>query len=216
MTATLLIPLVGPLQAWGLDARFDLRQTAPEPSFSAVLGLVCCCLGRDRAEPIDDLTALRMGVRVDRPGQLLRDFHTAQNVIGSSGTDTRTVISNRWYLADAAFLVGLEGDRTLLEQIHQALIHPHWTPCLGRRSCVPTIPLFAGGVVDQPLQQALEQAPLVIPAHAGTEHTPLRLVVDDPAGTQVRPDRPIAPFSQRRYGNRTVRTALITRPEAQQ
>ena len=212
MSATLLIPLMGPLQAWGLDARFDLRQTAPEPSFSAVLGLICCCLGRDRAEPLDDLTALSMGVRVDREGQLLRDFHTAQDVISSNGKPAKyPVVSNRWYLTDAAFLVGLEGDKKLLNQIHQALIHPRWTPCLGRRSCIPTIPLFAGGVVDLPLLDALEQAP---PLTDGPEK--MRLVVEDPNGTQFRPDRPTAPFSRRRFGNRTVRTAIIHRPEIQQ
>lgn len=212
MASTLLIPLVGPLQAWGLDARFDLRQTAPEPSFSAVLGLLCCCLGRDRSDAIDDLASLRMGVRVDQEGQLLRDFHIADNVVSSNGKAAKyPLVSQRWYLADAAFLVGLEGDATLLQHIHQALVHPHWTPCLGRRSCLPTIPLSAGGVVEFPLLEALRQAaPLT--ARTGGE---LRLVVEDPQGTQVRPDRPVAPFSQRRYGHRRVRTALIHRAQIQ-
>lgn len=206
MASTLLIPLVGPLQAWGLDARFDLRQTAPEPSFSAVLGLICCCLGRDRAEPIDDLAALQMGVRVDQEGQLCRDFHTAERVVDAEGKISKhPVISNRWYLADAAFLVGLEGDPALLQQIHQALIHPTWTPCLGRRSCIPTIPLFAGGIVDQSLLTALEQAQSLVPGGATA-----RMVITDPAGTQHRPDRPLAPFSQRRYGSRRVRTLTTT------
>lgn len=206
MAATLLIPLVGPLQAWGLDARFDLRQTAPEPSFSAVLGLVCCCMGRDRSASIDDLTSLRMGVRVDREGQLLRDFQTAENVVSSNGKPAKyPLVSQRWYLADAAFLVGLEGDTTLLQQIHQALIHPYWSPCLGRRSCIPTVPLSAGGLVELPLLEALGQAS---PLSAQTSPH-VRLVIDDPQGTQLRPDRPVAPFAQRRYGNRRVRTTLL-------
>lgn len=210
MASTLLIPLVGPLQAWGLDARFDLRQTAPEPSFSAVLGLICCCLGRDRSEPIDDLVALRMGVRVDQEGQLLRDFHTAENVISSNGKPGKfPVVSSRWYLADAAFLVGLEGDTQLLHQIHQALIHPCWTPCLGRRSCIPAVPLSAGGVVALPLFEALQQATPLSAKSAGG----LRLVIDDPQGTQVRPDKPIGNFIQRRYGNRRVRTTVIDRTQ---
>lgn len=211
MATTLLIPLVGPLQAWGLDARFDLRQTAPEPSFSAVLGLICCCLGRDRSEAIDDLAALRMGVRVDREGRLLRDFHTVENVISANGKPAKyPLVSQRWYLADAAFLVGLEGDSTLLREIHKALQRPHWTPCLGRRSCLPTIPLAAGGLVDLPLQLALEQAQPLAPGSGS-----LRLVVEDPDGTQFRPDRPLAPFSQRRYGLRSVMTTVVSRPETQ-
>ena len=89
MTATLLIPLEGPLQAWGLDSRFELRQTAAEPSKSGVIGMCCAALGRDRSEAIDDLAALLFGVRVDREGRLTRDFHTARDVIGASGNERR-------------------------------------------------------------------------------------------------------------------------------
>ena len=207
--ATLLIPLVGPLQAWGLDARFDLRQTAPEPSKSAVLGLICCCLGRDRSEPIDDLTALPFGVRVDRDGWLSRDFHTAMDVVGSGDSKTRTVVSNRWYLADAAFMAAIEGPTPLLQQIHQALAHPHWMPCLGRRSCIPTVPLASGGVLDLPLLDALTQAaPLVNGADR------LRVVVDDINGSIVRPDQPLAAFSTRRFGSRRMRSFSIPAPIA--
>lgn len=209
MTSTLLIPLVGPLQAWGLDARFDLRQTAAEPSKSGVLGLCCAALGRDRSEPIDDLSALMFGVRVDREGRPTRDFHTAQNVIGASGTDLRTVVSNRWYLADAAFLAGLQGSRLLLEAIHQALQHPHWPLSLGRKSCPPAIPLGSGWVVDQPLQEALlTHGPLV---DAVTQY---RLVLEDPQGPQTRPDQPLAPFSVRRFGMRRVRSLTVEVPAA--
>lgn len=209
MTTTLLIPLVGPLQAWGLDARFDLRQTAAEPSKSGVLGLCCAALGRDRSEPIDDLAALVFGVRVDREGRPTRDFHTAQNVIGASGTDQRTVVSNRWYLAGAAFLAGLEGSRPLLEAIHQALQHPHWPLSLGRRSCPPTIPPGRGGLVDQPLPDALLQHEPLVEAV-----TLYRLVVEDPQGSQSRPDQPLAPFSVRRFGMRRVRSLTAAVPAA--
>lgn len=210
MPCTLLIPLVGPLQAWGLDARFDLRQTAPEPSKSAVIGLLCCCLGRDRAESIEDLAGLRFGVRVDQEGTLLRDFHTAVDVIGSSDPKLRTVVSNRWYLADAAFLVGFEGPRPLLEQIAQALIRPHWMPCLGRRSCTPSVPLFAGGIEEQTLREALENArPLIEQASNRAGATKLRMVIEDPDGSQVKPDQPLAPFSQRQFGHRRVCTLSI-------
>jgi len=52
--ATLLIPLVGPMQSWGTRSRFDHRDTEREPSKSGVIGLVCAAIGRDRNEPIDD------------------------------------------------------------------------------------------------------------------------------------------------------------------
>jgi CRISPR system Cascade subunit CasD len=206
--ATLLIPLVGPLQAWGLDARFDLRQTALEPSKSAVLGLMCCCLGRDRFEPIDDLINLKFGIRVDQPGTLLRDFHTAMDAIGSDGSKAEhPVISDRWYISDAKFLAGLEGQVGFLRQLHHALRHPVWSPCLGRKCCIPSLPLSAGSVVGAPLQQALEEAAALATADR------FRLVLEDPTGPQSRPDQPISPFSQRRFGIRRVRTFSIPAPQ---
>jgi CRISPR system Cascade subunit CasD len=208
MTTTLLIPLVGPLQAWGLDSRFEVRQSAAEPSKSGVIGLCCAALGRDRSEPIHDLAALQFGVRVDREGRLTRDFHTAMNVIGASGTDRRTVVSTRWYLADAAFLAGLQGPQSLLIEIHAALQNPHWPTHLGRKSCPPSIPIGSGGLVELSLEKALSQAvPLSAPAET------YRLVVEDPNGPQARPDQPLAPFAERRFGTRRVRTLTIPRPE---
>lgn len=205
MTATLLIPLVGPLQAWGVDARFDLRQTGAEPSKSGVLGLCCAALGRDRSEPIDDLAALLFGVRVDQEGLLSRDFHTAKEVIGASDSKLRTVVSNRWYLAHAAFLAGLQGPPALLSSIHKALQRPHWALVLGRKSCPPSVPPGSGEVVNQPLFEALvAYGPLV------EKVTQFRMVLEDPLGAQSRPDQPLAPFSERRFGLRRVTTQTVS------
>ena len=209
MTATLLIPLVGPLQAWGVDARFDLRQSCSEPSKSGVLGLCCAALGRDRSEPIDDLAALLFGVRVDHEGRLSRDFHTAQNVIGSSDSKLRTVVSNRWYLANASFLAGLEGPEPLLHAIHAALQQPHWALVLGRKSCPPSVPPGSGSVVEQPLQAALLSHPPLLIAKPPAEY---RLVIEDPLGSQSRPDQPLGPFAERRFGLRRVSTQAVPCP----
>ncbi|MEO3862796.1 type I-E CRISPR-associated protein Cas5/CasD [Acrocarpospora sp. B8E8] len=86
MTATLLIRLAGPLQAWGTGSRFLHRDTDPErPTKSGVLGLLAAADGHHRdqhdtdypdALPLAILAKLRFGVRADRPGVLIRDFHT--------------------------------------------------------------------------------------------------------------------------------------------
>lgn len=209
MTATLLIPLEGPLQAWGLDSRFELRQTAAEPSKSGVIGMCCAALGRDRREAIDDLAALLFGVRVDREGRLTRDFHTAKDVIGASGSDRRTVVSTRWYLADAAFIAGLQGPLPLLQAIHAALQKPHWATHLGRRSCPPSVPPGSGSMVPLPLEEALRQAQPFRPQRIDPI---LRLVLEDPLGAQSRSDQPLAPFSERRFGMRRVRSLSIPVP----
>lgn len=206
--ATLLIPLVGPLQSWGLDSRFDLRGTAAEPSKSAVLGLACAALGRDRNEPVEDLAALRHGVRVDRAGVLLRDYHTAIEVAAAGTTGLSTVVSERWYLADAAFLCGLEGDENLLSMLHAALADPRWPVFLGRKSCVPSLPLhLPGGLLAEGLEAALRaHPPLVRQGGDG----PLRLLIEDSQGAQARPDAPTAPFARRQFGVRRVRTEYMS------
>ncbi|MBU5434216.1 type I-E CRISPR-associated protein Cas5/CasD [Pseudoflavonifractor sp. MSJ-37] len=149
--STLLLRLAGPMQSWGTDSRFDIRRTGREPSKSGVLGLAAAALGirrRDK-EALRPLAELRFGVRVDREGSMMRDFHTARPAKGSP------YVTERYYLADAVFVAGLEsGDRGLLERIGQALRAPAFPLYLGRRSCPPVGRVFLE-IVEKPLEEAL-------------------------------------------------------------
>jgi CRISPR system Cascade subunit CasD len=205
--ATLLMPLCGPLQSWGVDARFGQRQTLREPSKSGVIGLICAALGRDRHDAIDDLADLRFGTRVDRGGTLLRDYHTVLDVIAAGNKTTGTVLSDRWYLADAAFLAGLEGDSALLAKIRHALADPVWPLFLGRKSCPPACSLAPDwGLSTDDLRTALTRAPALEGADL---ETPFRLVIEDPQGDQSRPDQPAGPFARRRFVMRRVSTEVL-------
>jgi CRISPR system Cascade subunit CasD len=75
-TSTLLLRLAGPMQSWGTQSRFGIRDTGLEPSKSGVIGLLCAALGWGREHDVTDLAELRMGVRVDRAGVLRTDYHT--------------------------------------------------------------------------------------------------------------------------------------------
>ena len=137
--STLLLRLAGPLQAWGAKSKFEIRRTGREPSKSAVIGLLAAALGRKRDESMDDLSALRFGVRVDKEGHLLHDYHTVQMYSG------KTNVTHRYYLSDATFLVGLESENEeLLKEIKEAILHPAFPLFLGRRSCVPSQPIVVG------------------------------------------------------------------------
>src|ERR1035441_10525032 len=179
---TLLLRLQGPMQSWGTTSRFDERDTQLEPSKSGVLGLVCAALGRDRTESVDDLAALRMGVRVDREGTPMRDYQTATGVFLALGKvdAKRTVVSPRFYLADAAFLVGLEGqDRILLEGVQRALGSPVWPLALGRKSFVPGLPvLLKDGLWDQDLESALGNYPRLASPRHGQSKEGLRVLLE--------------------------------------
>jgi CRISPR system Cascade subunit CasD len=206
--STLLIPLVGPLQSWSVDARFGERLTTQEPSKSAVIGLLCAALGRDRAEPVDDLAALRFGVRIDRPGVLMRDYHTALDVASAGTKNIDTVLSNRWYLSNAVFLVGFEGASELLCTVHHALANPCWPVFLGRKAFLPAMPLaMPDAIVEQPLREALLEA---APLPGADTNSPARLVIEDPEGPQNRPDQPASPYSQRRFVQRRVKTETLS------
>ncbi len=205
---TLLLRLAGPMQSWGTTSRFDERDSQLEPSKSGVLGLVCAALGRDRAEPVDDLAGLKMGVRVDREGLLMRDYQTATGVVSAAGKVDmgRTVISPRYYLADAAFLVGLEGDdRGLLQRIHAALRAPAWPLALGRKSFPPGEPVWLKGALhEEGLRDALLAWPGIATARHEHKGEPIRLIIEHASAGTVRLDQPVAPFSERRFGPRYI------------
>lgn len=150
----LLLRLAGPLQAWGVRSRFTVRSTELEPTRSGIIGMLAAAVGRRRTDPIEDLLSLRFGVRKDQPGRVIRDFHTARPF------DARKPMppSERYYLADAVFLAGIEGDRPLLEGIDEALHHPAFPPYLGRRSCPPTPPVSLG-LREGALLEALRAEP---------------------------------------------------------
>lgn len=222
----LLLRLAGPMQSWGTQSRFPVRDTGLEPSKSGVVGLLGAALGLGRDEPVDDLARLRMGVRVDREGIVRVDYQTAGGshrrgeTYGVATVDGKLRPSQSWrhYLADADFLVGLEGDdRDLLRQVHDALAAPHWPIFLGRKAFPPGEPVWLpdGLVEDADLYGALLRYPwpragLPIPP-PGRRPVRLRFVVEtDPTnGTAVRRDEPIgAAFSTRRFALRHVVTTF--------
>jgi CRISPR system Cascade subunit CasD len=207
--SVLLMRLAGPMQSWGTRSRFSNRDTGLEPSRSGVIGLLCAALGRPREAPLDDFLPLKMAIRVDREGRLMRDYHTAQNVRRADPTKGTqdTVLSERFYLADADFLIGLEGDRALLERLDAALRRPVWALFLGRKAFVPALPVVEG-VRDGELLMVLSSHGWR-KLHRG-EKPPvksLRGVVEVPYGTgEPRPDVPLSFVSRdRRFGVRHVR-----------
>ncbi len=192
--STLLLCLAGPMQSWGTDSKFDVRRTQREPSKSGVIGLVAAALGvpRQDKDALHTLASLRFGIRVDREGTMIRDYHTAHSEKGSS------YVTHRYYLADAVFVAGLESeDDELLNKIGKALQAPAFPLYLGRRSCPPTGRIFLG-VSPKPLEEALQENP---------PDTASRLVLDAKKGELggLMRDVPLSfDPTRREYGFRRV------------
>ena len=106
----------------------------------------------------------RQGIKKELPVRRLQDYHTVgggydPNNPGERGSITISaedgkprakkgqsiaVLTHRQFLTDAAFGVLLEGDAGLLEEISKALEDPKWGIWLGRKTCIPSAPVFAG------------------------------------------------------------------------
>lgn len=219
--SVLTLQLAGPLQAWGSSARFARRTTESAPTKSGVVGLVAASLGRRRDDDVSDLAGLRFGVRIDQPGTRIRDYQTAHH----DDTGKSMPVSERFYLADAVFVAGLEGDDGLLAQVHDAIRAPFFLPFLGRRSCPPgrdIAPCLHRGVAlaEALASQEWRASDWYRKRRRDDMTVDLTLLLeaapgDDPAegpGDAVR-DQPLS-FDprHRRYGLRGVITRTVTVP----
>jgi CRISPR system Cascade subunit CasD len=226
-TGCLALQLTAPLQSWGLVSRSNRRDGGLEPSKSGVVGMLAAALGRRRDEPIDELAQLRMTVRVDREGEVVDDFQTIGagytndpvwpgggmwTADGKLKRDQR--ISHRLYLADAAFLVVLEGDLPTLVASFRAVRSPEFQLALGRRACPPAEPLARCAPANVKLRDVLERYPRI---RRGTAPTSLRVVrelspLEISQADELRPDQPIGVLAERRFGPRPVRHEVIAGP----
>ncbi len=222
--AFLLLRFEGPLQSWGIRSRWDVRDSADEPTKSAVMGMLGAALGYPmydpRLEKLDE--ELMMAVRVEHPGTPMVDFHTIsgrmQTASGAWRGSTEapsTIISPRTYLQDAAFLVALQGEIALMSRCAEALQAPFWPVFLGRKACIPTRPVFdALSEVYVSLRDVMEQRPWRWDAQQHVARPlpeKLKCIIEDPGGSSTRYDR-IRVNPARMYAWRRVDVDLVDFP----
>ena len=154
---SLVLRLAAPLQSWGGQSQFNRRDTRPEPTKSGIIGLLAAAQGRRRTDSIEDLVGLRLGVRVDQPGTILRDYHTVSDhrhrpllsaQVNAKGAQKPTApgklthVTQRFYLQDAVFIAAISGPHALLLALAEAVRRPEFPLALGRRCCPPTQPIL--------------------------------------------------------------------------
>lgn len=134
-----------------------------------------------------------MGVRIDLPGIRWWDYHTvgagtkmriselsdpkshtdvgperaAQTTLKDLKYKDGPLLSQREYLADASFLVALQGDPEIISMLSEALRKPIWTLYLGRKSCPPSRPV---GEHEPGFHLTLEDALASVPVQLRTKN----------------------------------------------
>jgi CRISPR system Cascade subunit CasD len=149
--------LEGPLQSWGFDSQYNRRNTGLMPTKSAIAGICCAAIGLSRGTEKEQaflvsfgkvrmqaIAMPRKGVKKELPVRRLQDYHTVQNTKTAEGKNKDCHITYRQYLTDASFGILLSGESSLLKQIADALVNPVWGIWLGRKTCIPSAPVFVG------------------------------------------------------------------------
>lgn len=196
---TLLIRLAAPLQSWGMRSRFEIRTTEKMPTKSGVIGMLAAALGWSRNEDLKMLTDLRFGVRADREGEDITDFHIARGQKDS-------YVTYRHYLSDAVFLAGVEGDEETVKELESALRNPRFPLFLGRRSCPPTLPIVIG-IRQASLERALREEPPL--CENGEKNMRIQIETEESDAGMMQ-DVPVSFDPQKRiYGYRKAREYYV-------
>lgn len=198
----LIVRFDAPLMAFGGPSVDALRVDRPFPCASMLTGLIGNALGWDHSygERLNRVQErLRYAARIDRPGKLVVDYQTVdlgQDFMTDTGWTTwgraerrggtaggKTHIRYRHYRAGAIVTAAVtlvpENEDPPLEAVASALRTPERPLFIGRKSCIPSAPVFVGTAEGQSLLTVLRRVPSC--AH------PLRVAAQWPADEGVLP-----------------------------
>lgn len=172
------------------------------PTKSGVVGMCCAAMGiprgsdqeRDCLEMFRGISMTAIAIPRRSPGadnemlevRRLRDYHTVQGTRKASGGTKETHLTYRYYLQDAAFGIVLAGERDFLVTVAEAVHDPKWGLWLGRKSCLPSTPVFAG--LRDSEQEAIH---LLLENRQLVEFTHQREAGSFDEGNDTMPDQPV-------------------------
>lgn len=162
----ILLRLEGALQSWGEHSKFDYRDSVEMPSKSGIVGMIGCAMGLKRGSAkLEEISKnIQIAVRCDRKGKMYVDYHTVtaeKAILNAQGKPRcKTIVTYRTYLQDASYLAAIQTNQELASEIDDAFKNPCWTVYLGRKSCVPSVPVYIGIAAQyHTLEEAMNQYP---------------------------------------------------------
>ena len=139
-------------------------KTERRPTKNALVGMIGCVMGIPRKdERLNQLkTTLVFRYRVLKEGSVITDFQTVHGMpdfetkklkpfykaSGKKSDDENGIIKNVQYLSNYAFeaYIGSE-DEEFLKDIRDHFYDPVWIPYLGRKNCLPSVPIVTDGKI---------------------------------------------------------------------
>ena len=158
--------LEAPLQSWGIDSKYYLRDSILFPSKSGVLGLLFAGSGLfgNQKKILSKMATLKQTVMAStfdgNIPKILVDFHMVGSGYDTNDSWERYMIPKtsegkkavgggakltyRNYIQDAYFFVILEVPNELVDIFVSGLIKPIGDIFLGRKNCIPTDFIYRG------------------------------------------------------------------------
>ena len=200
----LILRLKGPMQSWGLRAKFDNRFTETMPTKSGIIGLLAAALGLDRSDVagIASLSKLKLMTVCVKEGTVITDFHTVgaghteleKCLPRAEGKPAGNAVTRRQYLCDYEFLAVLNGDADVIARCSAAVRDPVYALGLGRKACFPSVPVYAGMCSKEDLVNQLK---------ANKWQEGQRVICEIDKGGQLEQDVPLN-FKTRKFTSRRI------------
>lgn len=155
------------LQSWGVNSKYQRRDTLNFPSKSGIMGIILSALGKT-GEQKDFLSRFH-DTDLEIEGYFpknkkgidkLEDFHMVgsrynesdpwENLLipktseGKKAVGGGAKLTYRYYMQDMAYSAIVEVPDDLVDEVSAALINPVWPLFLGRKCCIPSEIIFQG------------------------------------------------------------------------
>ena len=180
----LILKLESTMLSFGDVAVDEFRPTARHPFKSMVVGMLSNALGYKRTDwsKIEDLqSGVKIASRIDREGNLMTDYQTAltnpnnpkePTFINRESWTTKAVLNRtvkndenaiqicRDYLIDASITVAIaSSNEEVLSKCISAVKRPARPLFIGRKTCIPTRPIFEAEANADSLFEVLSTYP---------------------------------------------------------
>lgn len=156
---TIMINLCGPLQSYGMKKINGYVRTNLQPTQTAIAGMIACAGGIQRNDPRlkeieESITITSKAYELPRyigdlrekknPPDIMIDYQSTRGTESDPKWKIQKVpdFSIKEYIADTYFRVWISGDDEKIKQYALWLDNPEWPLYLGKKCCIPSIPIF--------------------------------------------------------------------------